>query len=75
MMIGFFTADLLERCFRTFIQAALASFTLAITGTVDFGSKEVWKVIGLSAIAAGISAVTSLLSKNIGMDKNSGSAL
>ena len=73
--MGFFTQDLLERASRTFVQAALASFLLGVSGTVDFGSSSAWKVAGLSALAAGISAVTSLLSKDLGSSPDDGSAL
>ena len=65
-----FTKDLIERAVKTFAQAALASFAAGVAG-LDYGSSAAWKVVGIAAVSAGISALTSLLSKGIGPDKNS----
>ena len=73
-----FTADLLERAVKTFIQAALVTFTGLMTVPGDVTDVGAWKAAGLAALAgalsAGVSAVMSLLSKPVG-DKDSASLL
>lgn len=58
-----FTKDLVERAIRTFLQAALAVLAADITGLTDIDTA---KAIGVAAISAGISAVMSLIARNIG---------
>lgn len=65
-----FTADLLERALKSFVQAFVVTFVglLAVPANVtDVGA---WKAAGLAAaggaLTAGVSAVTSLLSRPVG---------
>jgi hypothetical protein len=66
-----FLADLLERSVRTFIQAVLATAAADVSGVT---SLDGGKALLISAVAAGISAVMSLLSRNVG-DPSNGSVL
>lgn len=68
-----FVRDLVERVVKTFFQGAIAAWTLA--GPV-FGATSVhaWKVAVAGSVAAGISAVMSVLSKPWG-NQNSASLL
>lgn len=51
--------NILERSFKTFIESALTYLMAALVG-VDFGSDNIQRVligIGISCVAAGVSAV------------------
>ena len=58
-----FQKDLAERVLRTFVQAALA---VVVTDLAGVTSVDGAKTLGVAAIAAGLSAVVGLVSKNIG---------
>ena len=73
--MNLFLKDLIERAVKTFAQAALSGFVVAASGIVDFGSGEAWKLAAFAGIAAGLSALSSLVSKNVGPDKNSPSVV
>lgn len=64
-----FTRDLLERALKTFVQTFIATFVATFVIPSDF-TTEGLKRAGISAaVAAGataLSAVSSLLSKNVG---------
>lgn len=66
-----FTRDLLERAVRTFIQTAVAVFVAGWAG--DFSTPAL-RTAALSGLAAGVSAVMSLLAKPVG-DPESASVL
>ena len=66
-----FQKDLAERVLRTFVQAALA---VVVTDLAGVTSVDGAKTLGVAAIAAGLSAVVGLVSKNIG-DPQSASAI
>lgn len=65
-----FTADLLERAVKTFGQAAVVAFAGLMTVPASVTDVGAWKAGGLAALAgavsAGLSAVTSLLSRPVG---------
>jgi len=58
-----FAQDLLERCLRTFIAAALATALAGLAGVSDLTTA---KALGMSAITTGITAVVGLLGKFVG---------
>lgn len=58
-----FTRDLLERAVRTFVQAALAVAAADLAGLTSVDGA---KALFISAVAAGLSAVMSLLARNVG---------
>lgn len=64
-----FQKDLAERVVRTFVQAALAVVASGLVGLTDLDSA---KTLGISALAAGFSAVMGLIGHRIG-DPNTGS--
>ena len=66
-----FQKDLAERVLRTFVQAALA---VVVTDLAGVTSVDGVKTLGVAAIAAGLSAVIGLVSKNLG-DPDSASAI
>ena len=66
-----FQKDLAERVLRTFVQAALA---VVVTDLAGITSVDGAKTLGVAAIAAGLSAVIGLVSKNLG-DPESASAI
>ncbi|MFM7062633.1 MAG: holin [Actinomycetes bacterium] len=66
-----FQKDLLERVLRTFVQAALA---VVVTDLAGVTSVDGAKALLVAAVAAGVSAVVGLLSKNVG-DPDSASAI
>ena len=66
-----FQKDLAERVLRTFVQAALA---VVVTDLAGVTSVDGAKTLGVAAIAAGLSAVIGLVSKNLG-DPESASAI
>lgn len=59
-----FTRDLLERAVRTFVQAALAVAAADLAGLTSVDGA---KALFISAVAAGLSAVMSLLARNVGV--------
>lgn len=65
-----FVADLLERSWKTFLQAFLATFAVAFTAPQNVLDVNAWRAAGVAAlvasISAAISAVTSMLSKRVG---------
>lgn len=61
--MSIFVKDLAERATKTFVQTFGAA--LVIPAAADFWSFSVWKAAVLAAAAAGVSAVTSLLSRNV----------
>ncbi len=71
-----FTADLLERAVKTFIQSFIATFGMAFVVPANVVDLSAWKAAGLAAViaavSAGISALTSVLSKPIA-DKDTAS--
>ena len=58
-----FYADLGERALRTFVQAALGVIAADLAGVT---SLDAAKGVAIAAIAAGLSAVMSLVSRNVG---------
>jgi hypothetical protein len=58
-----FYADLAERAVRTFVQAALGVIAADLTGIT---SLDTAKGLVIAAVAAGISAVMSLVARGIG---------
>ena len=66
-----FQKDLLERVLRTFVQAALA---VVVTDLAGVTSVDGAKALVVAAVAAGVSAVVGLVSKNLG-DPDSASAI
>ena len=66
-----FQKDLLERVLRTFVQAALA---VVVTDLAGVTSVDGAKALVVAAVAAGVSAVVGLLSRNLG-DPDSASAI
>lgn len=58
-----FYADLGERALRTFVQAALGVIAADLAGVT---SLDTAKGVLIAAIAAGFSAVMSLISRNVG---------
>jgi hypothetical protein len=70
MHLTSFQRDVLERCFRTFMQAAIGVLALELSNPdVSLSSLQ---AAGAGAVAAGISALMSWFGKTIG-DPNSGS--
>lgn len=65
-----FTADLLERAAKTFIQAFIVTFAGLLVAPANVTDVGAWKAAGLAAlggaVTAGVSAVTSLVSKGVG---------
>lgn len=65
-----FTADLLERASKTFVQMFVVTFGGLMAVPADVTDVGAWKAAGLAAlggaIAAAVSAVMSLLSKSVG---------
>jgi hypothetical protein len=65
-----FTKDLLERAIKTFLQAGIGAFAAALAVPADFADLSAWRAMllaaGVGAVAAGLSAVSSLLSRNVG---------
>lgn len=57
-----FLKDLLERAAKTFVQA----FVAAIVLPVDVFSGSAWKAVAVAGAAAGISAVFSVISSQVG---------
>ena len=70
-----FLKDLIERAVKTFAQAALSGFIVASSNIVDLGSGEAWKLATFAGISAGLSALSSLASRNVGPDKESPSVV
>jgi hypothetical protein len=70
-----FLKDLIERAVKTFAQAALSGFIVASSNIVDLGSGEAWKLAAFAGVAAGLSALSSLASRNVGPDKQSPSVV
>lgn len=68
-----FVKDLVERAVKTFIQVFAA--TLVIPAVSDIYSVDAWKAAVVSAAAAGLSAVMSLLSKRVGPSKDDASVV
>ena len=66
-----FQKDLAERVLRTFVQAALA---VVVTDLAGVTSVDGAKALVVAAVAAGVSAVVGLLSRNLG-DPDSASAI
>ena len=62
-----FTADLVERVVRTFLQAALAVLASDLAGLT---SLDAAKGLGLAAIAAGLAAVMGLVGRQFGSPNN-----
>ena len=75
MNVTFFT-DLLDRAVRTFLQAFLATFSVAFVAPQNVVDVTAWKAAGAAAlvgsISAAISAVMSMLAKHVG-DPNTAS--
>jgi hypothetical protein len=73
-----FIADLLERSYKTFLQAFLATFSLAFAAPKNVLDAGAWKAAAIAAVvasvSAAVSAVTSMLSKRFG-DPNSASLI
>ena len=71
-----FIADLLERSWKTFIQAFIATFGLVFVAPTNVTDLNAWKAAAVAAlvaaVSAAISAVTSMLSRRVG-DPNSAS--
>lgn len=72
-----FSRDLIERALKSFVQAFIATFVLTLVVPGDVTDIGAWKAAAVAAAAgavtAGLSAVSSLLSKNRGPDKGSAS--
>lgn len=66
-----FVQDLVERSVRTFVQTVLGVAAAGVAGVVDIDGA---KALLISSVAAGLSAVMSLLSRSVG-DPQSGSVL
>lgn len=66
-----FVQDLVERCVKTFLQAAISTFAAALVVPADFADPKAWQAVllsaGVGALAAGLSAVSSLLSRKVGV--------
>jgi hypothetical protein len=70
MHLTTFQRDVLERCLRTFLQAAIGVLALELSNPdVSLDSLQ---AAGVGAVAAGISALMSWVGKTMG-DPNSGS--
>jgi hypothetical protein len=67
-----FQKDLLERVVRTFVQAALALAATQLAGVTSLDSA---KALVVAAVAAGFAAVIGLVSKDLGSDHDSASAI
>lgn len=70
-MSAVFVQDLVERSVRTFIQASLGVVAADLAGVTSVDGA---RALLISGVAAGLSAVMSLLSRSVG-DPQSGSAL
>ena len=70
MHLTTFQRDVLERCFHTFMQAAIG--VLALEFANPDVSLDSLQAAGAAAVAAGVSALMSWFGKTIG-DPNSGS--
>lgn len=68
-----FTKDLLERAAKTFVQAFAAA--LVVPALADFWTVSAWKAAIIGAVSAGVSAVSSLLSKPVGPNKGDASTV
>ena len=72
-----FTADLLERAVKTFFQSFVATFGMTFIVPANVVDLSAWKAAGLAAVvasvSAGISGITSLLSKKVGTNKDTAS--
>lgn len=66
MNLSIFNKDLLERALKTFLQVFIASIVVP----ADVANINGWKAAIVAAVAAAISGVTSLLSKNVGSGEN-----
>lgn len=62
-----FTADLLERCVRTFLQSAAAVVLADLSGLT---SLDAAKGLAISALAAGLAAVMGLIGRRFGSPDN-----
>lgn len=70
MKLSKFQRDLLERCVRTFIQAAIAVFAVEVSNPdVSLDSLQAAAIAG---VAAGVSALMALAGKTVG-DPDTGS--
>ena len=71
-----FTADLLERALKTFVQVFVVTFAGLLVAPANVTDVGAWKAVVVAAaggaVTAGVSAVTSLLSKRVG-DQDSAS--
>jgi hypothetical protein len=67
-----FQKDLLERVVRTFVQATLALAATQMAGVTSIDSA---KALVVAAVAAGFAAVIGLVSKDLGSDPESASAM
>lgn len=65
-----FTADLLERAVKTFVQTFVAVFLAALVVPASVVNWSDWKATGIAAATAGLtaalSALTSIISKPVG---------
>lgn len=62
---SFLKNDTVERVYKTFLQAFLATLAVSLSTTTDFTNMEIVKSILIGAIAAGVSAVMNLVINNI----------
>lgn len=73
-----FTADLLERLVKTYLQTFATVFLTSFVVPANVYDGGAWKAAAgaalLAAAAAGLSAATSMLSRNVG-DRDSASVL
>lgn len=70
MKLSKFQRDLLERCVRTFIQAAIAVFAVEVSNPdVTLDSLQ---AAAIAAVSAGLSALMALAGKTVG-DPDTGS--
>lgn len=66
-----FFKKLIERSVKTFVQA----FAAALIVPADLFNENAWRAAAFAAVAAGLSAIISLISRNVGPDKNSPSVV